>query len=262
MTEAFDPAHPRCYLCGRSRRFDASNFCVKNERDPMKDLDRPKQQAAERALDLIRDGQVIGLGTGSTAKFAIEGLGRLVRDGLSVKGVPTSVATERLARELAIPLVNLNEAGVIDVTLDGADEVDPDFNMIKGGGGALTREKLVALASVRRVILVDESKLVSRLGQSRLLPIEVLPFAWTLAARLLTGLGCVASLREHDGAPFVTDNGNHILDCAFGPIEDAATLEKRIKLLPGVIECGLFIGIADTLVIGFDDRVEVRERPA
>jgi ribose 5-phosphate isomerase A len=228
----------------------------------MKDLDRPKQQAAERALDLIRDGQVIGLGTGSTAKFAIEGLGRLVRDGLSVKGVPTSVATERLARELAIPLVNLNEAGVVDVTLDGADEVDSDFNMIKGGGGALTREKLVALASVKRIILVDESKLVSRLGQSRLLPIEVLPFAWTLAARLLTGLGCVASLREHDGVPFVTDNGNHILDCAFGPIEDAATLEKRIKLLPGVIECGLFIGIADTLVIGFDDRVEVRERPA
>ena len=228
----------------------------------MKDLDRPKQRAAERALDLIRDGQVIGLGTGSTAKFAIEGLGRLVRDGLSVKGVPTSVATERLARELAIPLVNLNEAGVVDVTLDGADEVDSDFNMIKGGGGALTREKLVALASVKRIILVDESKLVSRLGQSRLLPIEVLPFAWTLAARLLTGLGCVASLREHDGVPFVTDNGNHILDCAFGPIEDAATLEKRIKLLPGVIECGLFIGIADTLVIGFDDRVEVRERPA
>ena len=234
---------------------------MKNERDPMKDLDRPKQQAAKRALDLIRDGQVIGLGTGSTAKFAIEGLGRLVREGLSVKGVPTSVATERLARELVIPLVNLNEAGVIDVTLDGADEVDPDFNMIKGGGGALTREKLVALASVKRVILVDESKLVSRLGESRLLPIEVLPFAWTLAARLLTGLGCVASLREHDGDPFVTDNGNHILDCAFGPIEDAATLEKRIKLLPGVIECGLFIGIADTLVIGFDDRVEVRERP-
>jgi ribose 5-phosphate isomerase A len=243
-------------------RFEAISFSVKNDRDPMKDLDRPKQQAAERALDLVRDGQVVGLGTGSTAKFAIEGLGRLVREGLSVKGVPTSIATERLARELAIPLVNLNEAGVIDVTLDGADEVDPDFNMIKGGGGALTREKLVALASVKRIILVDESKLVSRLGQSRLLPIEVLPFAWTLAARLLTGLGCVASLREHDGVPFVTDNGNHILDCAFGPIEDAATLEKRIKLLPGVIECGLFIGIADTLVIGFDDRVEVRERPA
>src|SRR5712692_2028940 len=110
--------------------------------------DQAKQRAAERAIEEVRDGQVIGLGTGSTAKFAIEGLGRRVREGLSVKGVPTSVATERLARELAIPLVDLNRAGVIDITLDGADEIDPDFNMIKGGGGALTREKLVALASV------------------------------------------------------------------------------------------------------------------
>jgi ribose 5-phosphate isomerase A len=228
----------------------------------MKDMDEPKKRAAESALELIRDGQIVGLGTGSTAKFAIEGLGRRVREGLSVKGVPTSIATERMAREFGIPLVDLNEAGPIDITLDGADEVDPDFNMIKGGGGALTREKLVALASAKRVILVDETKLVSKLGQARLLPVEVLPFSWTLSARLLTGLGCVANLRRHAGIPFVTDNGNHILDCAFGPIEDAAALEKRIKLLPGVIECGLFVGIADTLVIGFDDRVEIRERPA
>ncbi len=226
----------------------------------MSDRKEPKRRAAERALELVHAGQVIGLGTGSTAKFAIEGLGRLVRHGLSIKGVPTSIATERMARELAIPLVDLNEAGVIDLTVDGADEVDADFNMIKGGGGALTREKLVALASAKRVILVDESKLVSRLGQSRMLPVEVLPFAWTLTARLLNGLGCAASLREQGERPFVTDNGNYILDCAFGPIEDAVALEQRIKLLPGVIECGLFIGIADTLVIGFDDRVEVRER--
>ncbi|MEK6320424.1 MAG: ribose-5-phosphate isomerase RpiA [Acidobacteriota bacterium] len=228
----------------------------------MRDLDVPKQRASERALELVRAGQVIGLGTGSTAKFAIEGIGRLVRAGLSIKGVPTSVSTERMARELGIPLLDLNEAGVIDVTLDGADEVDPDFNMIKGGGGALTREKLVALASVKRVILVDESKLVAKLGQSRLLPVEVLPFAWTLSARLLSDLGCVISLRQQDEKPFVTDNGNHILDCDFGPIEDAAALENRIKGLPGVIECGLFIGIADILVIGFDDRVEIRERTA
>lgn len=228
----------------------------------MRDLDKPKQRAAERALESVRNGQVIGLGTGSTAKFAIEGLGRLVRAGLSIKGVPTSISTERMARELGIPLVDLNEAGVIDVTLDGADEVDPDFNMIKGGGGALTREKVVALASVKRVILVDETKLVPRLGQSRRLPVEVLPFAWTLSARLLNELGCVPSLREQGGKPFVTDNGGHILDCDFGPIVDPAALQKRIKLLPGVIECGLFIGIADTLVIGFDDRVEIRERTA
>lgn len=211
---------------------------------------------------MVSSGQVIGLGTGSTAKFAIEGLGRLVGTGLSIKGVPTSIATEQMARELAIPLIDLNDAGVVDITLDGADEVDPDFNMIKGGGGALTREKLVALASVKRVILVDESKLVSKLGQSRVLPVEVLPFAWTFSARLLNDFGCVASLREQGGKPFVTDNGNYILDCAFGAIEDPAALEKRIKLLPGVIECGLFIGIADALVIGFEDRVEVRERRA
>ena len=228
----------------------------------MKPLDEPKKRAAERALELVCDGQVIGLGTGSTAKFAIEGLGRLVEKGLLVKGVPTSIATERMARELAIPLVDLNEASAIDITIDGADEVDPDFNMIKGGGGALTREKLVALASTRRVILVDATKLVSKLGQSRQLPVEVLPFAWTLSARLLTDLGSVTTIRDQGGMPFVTDNGNYILDCAFGPIDDPAALEKRIKLLPGVIECGLFIGIADTLVIGFDDKVETRERTA
>jgi ribose 5-phosphate isomerase A len=222
--------------------------------------DQAKQRAAERAIEQVRDGQVIGLGTGSTAKFAIEGLGRRVREGLSIRGVPTSIATERMATELGILLVPLNDAGTIDVTFDGADEVDPDFNMIKGGGGALTREKLVALASKKRVILVDESKLVSKLGESRLLPVEVLPFAWTLSARLLSEMGCVPSLRAEAGKPFLTDNGNHILDCAFGAIEDAPALEKTIKLLPGVIECGLFIGIADTLVIGFDDRIEIRER--
>jgi ribose 5-phosphate isomerase A len=224
--------------------------------------DEAKRRAAERGLEFVRDGQVVGLGTGSTAKFAIEGVARLVREGLSIKGVPTSVATERLARELGITLISLNDAGVIDVTLDGADEVDRDLNLIKGGGGALTREKLVALASVKRVILADESKLVAKLGESRHLPVEVLPFAWSVSGRLLNELGCVSSLRDQNGEPFVTDNGNYILDCAFGPIEDATALEKKIKLLPGVIESGLFIGIADTVIIGFRDRVEMRERPA
>lgn len=228
----------------------------------MADRDEPKRRAAERALESLRDGETIGLGTGSTAKFAIEGVARLVRDGLSLKGVPTSLATERMARELGIPLLDLNDAGVIDVTMDGADEVDPDFNMIKGGGGALTREKLVALASAKRVILIDESKLVSKLGESRLLPIEVLPFARSLSTRLLTEMGGVVVLRQQGPVPFVTDNGNYILDCDFGPIEDATVLENRINLVPGVIECGLFIGIADTLVIGFEDRVEIRERSA
>jgi len=226
----------------------------------MRDQDKAKQRAAERAIEAVGSGQVIGLGTGSTAKFAIEALGRLVREGVSIKGVPTSIATERMARELGIPLVDLNEAGVIDVTLDGADEIDPNFNMIKGGGGALTREKLVAQSSIKRIMLVDESKLVAVLGQSRPLPVEVLPFAWTLSARKLSDLGCVPSLRKVGERPFITDNGNHILDCQFGLMKEPAVLESKIKLLPGVIECGLFIGIADTLIIGFDDRVEVRER--
>jgi ribose 5-phosphate isomerase A len=223
--------------------------------------DEAKRRAAEHAIELVNDGQVVGLGTGSTAKFAIEGIGRRVSEGLSIKGVPTSMATERMARDVGIQLVDLNEVHFVDITLDGADEVDDGFNMIKGGGGALTREKLVALASKRRVILIDESKLVSRLGQSRSLPVEVLPFAWALSAQRLSEVGCVARLREPDGEPFLTDNGNYILDCAFGSIEDPPALESRIKLLPGVIESGLFIGIADTLVIGFDDRVEVRHRP-
>ena len=228
----------------------------------MNTMDLCKQRAADRALEFVRDAQVIGLGTGSTAKFAIEGLGKMVREGLAIKGVPTSIATERLAKELAIPLVDLNEAETIDITIDGADEVDPDFNMIKGGGGALTREKLVALASKKRVILVDESKLVSRLGESRRLPVEVLPFSWKLSARLLAELGCEAELRRQGEKPFVTDNGNNILDCQFGAIEDAMALEGRIKRLPGVLDSGLFIGIADTLVIGHEDRAEIRERPS
>jgi ribose 5-phosphate isomerase A len=228
----------------------------------MTDQDKAKQLAAEKALESVHSGQVIGIGTGSTAKFAIEGLGRLVREGLSIKGVPTSIGTERMARSLGIPLVDLNEAGLIDVTFDGADEVDPGFNMIKGGGGALTREKLVAQSSAKRIMLVDESKLVERLGQTRPVPVEVLQFAWTLSARLLSDLGCVANLRKQAENIFITDNGNYILDCEFGPIEDPASLESRIKLIPGVIESGLFIGIADTLMIGYDDRVEVRERRA
>lgn len=223
--------------------------------------DEAKRRAAEHAIELVRDGQVIGLGTGSTAKFAIEGLGRRIGEGLSITGVPTSSATETLARNVGITLVDLNEVHVIDITIDGADEVDGDFNMIKGGGGALTREKLVALASNTRVILVDESKLVSKLGQLRSLPVEVLPFGWTLSGRRLCELGCTTSLRNQTGTPFVTDNGNYILDCEFGVIADPPVLERQIKLIPGVVDCGLFIGIADTLIIGSVDRVEVKHRP-
>ena len=222
--------------------------------------DEAKKRAAEHAIEMVRDGNIVGLGTGSTAKFAIEGLGRLVRGGLSIKGVPTSIATQRLAQEQGIPLIELNDIDQIDITIDGADEIDSAFDMIKGGGGALTREKLVGLSSTKRLILVDESKLVSKLGQSHLLPVEVLPFAWKTAQRRLEELGGAATLRLRNEQPLITDNGNYILDCGFGAIDNARELEGEIKLLPAVIECGLFIGIADTLVIGFEDRVEVRER--
>lgn len=221
-----------------------------------------KRRAGERAAEFVKDGQLVGLGTGSTTKFAIEKIGQMVQSGLNIKGVPTSKATERLARELGIPLLDLNEVIKLDIAIDGADEVDPYFNMIKGGGGALTREKLVALSAPERIIVVDDTKLVEQLGQTRMLPVEVLPFAWGLSARLLAETGCSAHLRKDGEKAFETDNGNYILDCQYGPIEDAVALEKRIKLLPGVVECGLFISIADALVIAFDDRVEVKVRSA
>jgi len=224
--------------------------------------DEAKERAALRAIEFIQDGQIVGLGTGSTAKFAIMGIAQRVREGLKLGAVATSLATERMARELGIPIVDLNDVSGIDITIDGADEVDQSFNMIKGGGGALTREKLVALASVKRVIIVDEHKLVTILGESWPLPVEVLPFAWTRSALMLSALGCSANLRGGKDKPFVTDNGNYILDCKFAAITNPSQMEKDIDLIPGVIESGLFVGIADVLIVGFDDRTEIRERVA
>ena len=222
--------------------------------------DNLKQRAAERALEFVMDNQTVGLGTGSTTRFAIEGLARRVKEGLKITGVPTSLESERMARGLGIKIVQLNEVDHIDITIDGADEVDPRFNMIKGGGGALTREKLVAIASDKRVMIVDDSKLVAQLGETRAVPVEVLPFAWRLTERRLAKLGCQPVLRQKDGESFATDNGNYILDCNFGAIDDPETLEPMIRLVPGVVETGLFINIADVLVVAFSDRVEVRQR--
>jgi ribose 5-phosphate isomerase A len=170
------------------------------------------------------------------------------------------VATERLATEHGIALISLVEAKEIDIAIDGADEVDSNLDMIKGGGGALAREKLVALASKRRVMVVDWTKIVTTLGLTFKLPVEVLPFAWSYTARLLGELECVPQLRLKGKSPFETDNGNYIIDCKFEGISDPASLEKRIKLLPGVVESGLFVGIADLLIVGFIDRVEERHR--
>jgi len=224
--------------------------------------DEAKKRAAERAVEYVADGQVVGMGTGSTSRYAIEALGRRVSEGLRIQGVATSEATAQMARNLGITVLDLNETAAIDLTIDGADEVDRDFNMIKGGGGALTREKLVALASKKRIFIVDETKLVERLGEHWALPVEVLPFSWKHARSKIAQLGCEPQLRTAGAQPFETDNGNYILDCRFQGIAEPQRIEKCLKLISGVVECGLFIGIADVLVIGWADRVEVRERPA
>src|SRR5688572_17226766 len=225
-----------------------------------KNRDDLKKRAAQRAVEFIQDGQLVGLGTGSTTLFAIQALGERVREGMKIVGVPTSLHTEKLARKLNIPLTDLNQVDKLDISIDGADEIDEEFNMIKGGGGALTREKLVAISASQRVFVVDEQKLVAQLGRGFLVPVEVLPFAWTLSSRLLEECGCRAQRREKGGKVFETDNGNYILDCKFEGIEEVALLEKQIKLVPGVVESGLFVDLCDVAIIGFDEHVEVRYR--
>ncbi len=218
-----------------------------------------KKAAAEAAIDLVKDGMIVGLGTGSTANHAIEGLGRRVGAGLRIKGVATSKATEQLARKVGIPITTLEEVGEVDLTIDGADEVDPRFNLIKGMGGALLREKIVAFASKQEVIIVDDSKLVEVLGKMSPLPVEVVPFGHTKTRDALESLGCKPSLKG-GSAPFLTDNGNLIYECRFEGIEDAEMLEAEIDLIPGVVESGLFIDLATTVVVASAKGVEVRSK--
>jgi len=209
-----------------------------------------KELAAIAAVSLLQDGMVVGLGTGSTAEIALRHIALRVKEGLRIRGVPTSKATEALAAGLRIPLTTLDASPVVDMTIDGADEVDPRLNLIKGGGGAHFREKVVARASKSEVIIVDGGKLVKRLGERFAVPVEVHPFAWRVAATALTELGCVPVLREKGTAPFVTDNGYHILDCKFDGIDDPAALEKEINNTPGVLENGLFVGLASLVLVG------------
>jgi ribose 5-phosphate isomerase A len=213
-----------------------------------------KRQAAALGVESVADGMVVGLGTGSTAEHAVRLLGERVAAGLQIRGVPTSEATAKLAREVGIPLVDFEAIWGIDITLDGADEVDPDLNLIKGGGGALLREKIVAAASKEMVVLVDPRKLVPRLGENFLLPVEVTPFGWQQTARHIAALGGQPKIRTAGGKPFVTDNGNVILDCRFpGGIEDPARLEIDIDRVPGVVDSGLFVGLARRVIVGYPD---------
>lgn len=221
----------------------------------------PKKVAGERAAELVDDGMIVGLGTGSTAFYAIQRLGERVRGGLPIRGVPTSEQSRIQAEREGIPLVDFAEVTCIDLTIDGADEIDPALNLIKGGGGALFREKLVATASTREIIVADESKLKERLGAFPL-PVEVVPFGWQFVRLKLEALGCRATLRARENRTFVTDNGNHVLDCAFGAIDDPADLERRIGAICGVVESGLFVGLAHRIVIGkADGSIEERYGP-
>ncbi|HEX7926928.1 MAG TPA: ribose-5-phosphate isomerase RpiA [bacterium] len=218
--------------------------------------DREKQLAAEAAAAVVESGMVVGLGTGSTAAFAIRKLGERVKGGLKMHGVPSSRWAENLAKEVGIPLLDFSQTSQLDITLDGADEFDPALNLIKGGGGALFREKIVAAASKRLVIFADASKQVPTLGKFPL-PVEVNPFGWQVAVRKLKDLCPKVTLREKDGKPFVSDNQGYILDCAFGSIPNPPELEARIKRITGVMECGLFCGMADTVAMATGEKVEL-----
>jgi ribose 5-phosphate isomerase A len=222
-----------------------------------------KRQAAEHALSYVQDGMRLGLGTGSTAAKFVELLGAKVKAGLKVICVPTSEATRVQAAALNIPLATLDQYPVLDLTIDGADELDEELRLIKGGGGALLREKIVAVASERLVIIADNSKLVEVLGRYPL-PLEVVVFGLEATRRLVIDLagdcGCDGEVKLRTGAngtPFLTDSGNHILDCAFGAIDDPEALDDALKLIPGVVESGLFLGIADVGIIAGPKGVEV-----
>jgi ribose 5-phosphate isomerase A len=219
-----------------------------------------KQIAGQQAALYVEDGMRIGLGTGSTAYWAIHAIADRVKQGLKIEAIPTSKATEKLARELGIPLTDFSHVKNLNLTIDGADEVDANLQLIKGGGGALFREKLVAAASDQLIIVVDESKEVDVLG-AFLLPVEIAVFAWQTTAKRISGIGCTPQLRHKAGQAYITDNGNYILDCHFERITDPAGLNHQLDAIIGVVEHGLFVDMADLVVIGTSGgEARVRER--
>jgi ribose 5-phosphate isomerase A len=220
-----------------------------------------KKQAGEAAAQLVQDGMVVGLGTGSTVHFTILELARRVReDGLKMVGIPTSEASAKLALDGGITLTDLDANPVVDITIDGADEFDVHLNLIKGGGGALTREKIVARASKRLVVVADETKRVENLGSTFALPIEVIGLGKTLIMQLVEALGASASLRQRDGKLYLTDNGNPVIDAKWPQIDDPLGLELTLNNYPGVVECGLFLGLCDTVFVAVADGVETLRR--
>jgi ribose 5-phosphate isomerase A len=226
--------------------------CVKT------DIGRLRQQAAERAVEYVQSGMVVGLGYGSTALLAVRRIGHLLRSGelRDIVGVPCARKVEEEAHQLGIPLTTLEEHPVIDLTIDGADEVSLALDMIKGAGGAMLHEKIVAQASRREVIVVDGRKLVPTLGTRAPVPVEVLPFGWKSQMSYLESIGARAALRSDGDGPFRTDEGNFILDCEFGPIADPASLAAQIKARGGVIEHGMFLGLATEVIVARESGIE------
>ena len=233
----------------------------------MPDREVFKRQAAERAMTFVRPGMKLGLGSGSTARYFVDLIGEGVRQGLDVVGVPTSEATFRHAEALGVPLATLDEIPELDLTVDGADEIDPSLRLIKGGGGALLREKIVAASSRRMLAIADSTKLVARLGAFPL-SIEVVPFGVVSTRRRVErasaalGLAGTIELRRREGNNFVTDGGHYILDCAFGAIPDPEALARALAFIPGVVEHGLFIGLASAAIVAGPNGVEILGAPA
>ena len=224
-------------------------FTITGFGDPLEQEDM-KKNAGEKAVEYIEDGMIIGLGTGSTVEYTIKKLGGMIKNGLQIEGIPTSMRTKKLATENGIPLIELDDHSEIDITIDGADEVDSYLNLIKGGGGALTREKIIAFHTKKEIIVVDETKIVKRLGIDNPVPVEVTKFGWRATKKALEDFGCTAELRTIMDQVYITDNANYILDCDFGKIDEPEVLEKEINTLPGVVENGLFIDLVDEVIVG------------
>ncbi|KXY09268.1 ribose 5-phosphate isomerase A [Bacillus wiedmannii] len=209
-----------------------------------------KQLAGEYAANFVKDGMKVGLGTGSTVYWAIQKLGERIKEGLSFQAVPTSKETEVLAKQLNISLISLNDVQSLDLTIDGADEIDANLQLIKGGGGALLREKIVATSSKELIIIADESKLVTHLGTFPL-PVEIIPFSWKQTERKIQSLGCQTTLRLKNNETFITDNNNMIIDCIFPyNITNPANLHTQLKMITGVVETGLFVNMTSKAIIG------------
>ncbi len=210
-----------------------------------------KKLAAEKSINHIQNEMIVGLGTGSTVEYMLKHLAEQIKKGLHITGVPTSMHTKKTAEKLGIPLAKLDDITELDITIDGADEVDSNLNLIKGGGGALTREKIIAYNSKKLIIIVDESKVVKGLGANFPIPVEVVKFGWRFTKKSLEELNCETERRDvMENEPFITDNSNYIIDCDFGRIDNPTELEQILNAIPGVVENGLFIGLADEVIVG------------